>query len=159
MAPGGDRTQHLPVDQVKLDWTPPEGMDSQVAAEWRRFYSSALREYGTTPADYRAMYLAQLGRCYICQKARGKHPDDLIGRGGRRLAIDHNHALGNRREAVRGLLCSGGDKTCNRIIGWLPYAALRRACDYVLESPGQAVLKAVEEGLSDEQIQGMVLNP
>jgi len=108
-------------------WTPPEGMSPRVVAEWRAFYRKALDTYGVTPEAYRAVYLAQRGRCWICRKATGKHPDDPSGRGGRRLGIDHNHATG----AFRGLLCSGGDKTCNRIIGWLPAPALRRAADYL----------------------------
>lgn len=155
----GNRVPAGTLIRVRMDWEPPADMLPDVAAEWRRFYSSALRTFGVTPAEYRAMYLAQLGRCYICQKARGKHPDDPKGGGGRRLGIDHNHAFGSRREAVRGLLCSGGDRTCNRIIGWLDHAALRRAVTYVEESPAQSVLRALEDGLSDAEIQGMVLNP
>lgn len=108
-------------------WTPPDGMKPSVVKEWRAFYRAALDKYGITPERYRQLYLLQKGRCAICQKATGKHPDDPKGRGGRRLGIDHNHATG----AVRGLLCTGGDKTCNRIIGWLNAPALRRAADYL----------------------------
>lgn len=108
-------------------WTPPEGMADMVAREWRSFYRAALRTYGITPATYRDLYLAQMGRCAICQTATGKHPDDPKGRGGRRLGVDHNHVTG----AVRGLLCTGGDKTCNRIIGWLNAPALNRAAMYL----------------------------
>jgi hypothetical protein len=108
-------------------WTPPEGMDDQVAREWRSFYRAALKTYGTTPATYRDLYLAQKGRCAICRIATGKHPDDPKGRGGRRLGIDHNHIT----SVVRGLLCTGGDKTCNRIIGWLNAPALERAAMYL----------------------------
>lgn len=143
----------------RLDWNPPAGMPAPIVSDWRRFYRAAQRAYGIAPAEYRAMYLAQLGRCFICQKARGMHPDDPRGRGGRRLGIDHNHALGSRREAVRGLLCTGGDKTCNRTIGWLNHAALKRAVAYVEESPAQAVLRALEDGLDESDIQGMVLHP
>ena len=145
--------------RTKLDWAPPADMLPEVAADWRRFYQAALRAYGITPAQYRAIYLAQLGKCFICQKARGKHPDDPRGGGGRRLGVDHNHVLGNRIEAVRGLLCTGGDRTCNRIIGWLPHVALQRAVTYVEESPAQSVLHALAEGWTDEQVQGMVLHP
>lgn len=140
---------------MSLDWTPPAGMLPSVAEGWRAFYRQALKSYGVTPAQYRALYLAQLGRCYICQMARGKHPDDPKGTGTRRLGIDHNHVLGNRIEAVRGLLCTGGDRTCNRIIGWLPHAALRRAVTYVEESPAQAVFAALRDSLSDAEIQGL----
>ena len=108
-------------------WTPPAGMKPQLVAEWRAFYRSIMIRYNMTPARYRQLYLLQKGRCAICRTATGKHPDDPNGRGGRRLGVDHNHVTG----AVRGLLCTGGDKTCNRIIGWLNTPALRRAADYL----------------------------
>lgn len=110
-----------------LAWTPPEGMLPKVASEWRAFYRAALVRYDVTPKRYLQLYLLQRGRCWICRKATGKHPLDPKGRGGRRLGIDHNHTTG----VVRGLLCSGGDKTCNRIIGWLDAPALRRAAAYL----------------------------
>jgi hypothetical protein len=108
-------------------WTPPEGMRSHVVTEWRAFYRRALDNYDTTPEQYQWLYKIQKGRCWICRLAKGKHPDDPRGLGGRRLGIDHNHITGQ----VRGLLCTGGDKTCNRIIGWLSAPALRRAADYL----------------------------
>lgn len=125
-------------------WTPPEGMGSVAIASWRKFYRDALTNYGVTPLDYRAMYLAQQGRCFICRIAKGVHPDDPSAKGGRRLGIDHNHALGNRREAVRGLLCTGGDKTCNRIIGWLGYEGMRRGVEYMQTAPGQRALQVLD---------------
>jgi len=140
-------------------WTPPAGMLAPVAREWRTFYRHAFTTYGVTPQMYRGLYLAQLGRCYICQKARGKHPDDPKGTGARRLGIDHNHVLGFRPQAVRGLLCSGGDRTCNRIIGWLDQAALTRAVHFLEASPAQAVFAAIELGDPDSAIQGMVYHP
>jgi hypothetical protein len=114
-------------------WTPPEGMTPAVVAAWRAFYAKALDVYELTPADYRLLYVAQRGRCWICRTAKGIHPDDPKGRGGRRLGIDHNHATG----AVRGLLCTGGDKTCNRVIGWLNRAQLQRAVDYLDRPPAR----------------------
>lgn len=138
-------------------WIPPQGMHATVAGAWRTFYRHAYATYGITPAEYRALYLAQLGRCFICRTARGKHPDDPKGRGGRRLGVDHNHVLGERREAVRGLLCTGGDRTCNRIIGWLDHRSLVRAAEYVEQSPAQAVLRRLAEGYADdEHITGML---
>jgi hypothetical protein len=138
-------------------WTPPPGMPFELARSWRVFYAAALRDYGVTPAQYRALYLAQLGRCYICQVARGKHPDDPKGTGTRRLGIDHNHVLGNRIEAVRGLLCTGSlsADTCNRMIGRYDYRALQRAVDYVTGAPAQRVLALLAGGVSDARIQGV----
>lgn len=123
-------------------WTPPKGMAAKVVGEWRTFYSTALDTYGVTPKKYRDLYLIQRGRCWICRLASGKHPDDPRGRGGRRLGIDHNHGTG----LVRGLLCTGGDKTCNRIIGWLNAQALHRAADYLdgTWTPGLIYIKSGE---------------
>jgi hypothetical protein len=124
-------------------WTPPEGMPPPVVRAWRAFYRKAWETYGITPVQYRALYLAQLGRCYICQKAKGIHPDDPKGRGTRRLGVDHNHLIGNNIHAVRGLLCSGSmsANTCNRLIARYSYDALRRAVAYVEEPPAQALFR------------------
>lgn len=115
-------------------WTPPIGMTHEMRFQWAGFYRKALDLYGLTPDQYRDLYVAQKGRCWICRKAKGKNPDDPRGRGGRRLGVDHNHVTGQ----VRGLLCTGGDKTCNRIIGWLTAPALRRAAEYLegVKTPG-----------------------
>lgn len=108
-------------------WTPPEGMTALNVRAWRTFYRGALHLYGVTPAQYRFLYLIQKGRCAVCRVAKGIHPDDPKAGGTRRLGIDHNHITG----AVRGLLCTGGDKTCNRIIGWMNATQLRRAAAYL----------------------------
>src|SRR5690242_21783331 len=122
-------------------WTPPADMAKAVASGWRIFYRHVFTTYGLTPEEYRAIYLAQRGRCYVCRTAKGIHPDDPRGRGGRRLAVDHNHAVGYRREAVRALVCSGGDRTCNRILGWLKTPeAFARGAEVLTEAPAQSVL-------------------
>lgn len=141
---------------VSLDWTPPAGMTAPVViTSWRAFYRRALETYGITPAEYRALYLAQLGRCYICQTAKGIHPDDPKGRGMRRLGVDHNHLI-TGRASVRGLLCTGSlsANTCNRLIARYPIDALNRAVTYMREAPAQRVLAAVDAQVPDEQIQG-----
>jgi hypothetical protein len=123
---------------------------------WRAFYSRAMDVYGLTPAEYRLLYVAQKGRCWICRTARGVHPDDPKARGSRRLAVDHDHVTGT----VRGLLCSGGDKTCNRGIGWLTAPALRRAADYLESRAGQParVLTEVERQVELAAGVGVPLN-
>jgi len=144
-------------------WTPPAGMSSTVVSAWRTFYRRCLSGeagYTITPAQYRQLYVAQKGRCWICRKARGIHPDDPRGTGTRRLGVDHNHLTGQ----VRGLLCTGGDKTCNRIIGWLDHAALERAVGY-LERPPARVLAWIRDqeeranrggiGLDQESLDGL----
>lgn len=143
-----------------LDWTPPTGMLTPVAVGWRAFYRHVQATYGVSPKQYRAVYLAQLGRCYGCQTKRGMHPDDPHGRGAVRLAVDHNHALGNRIEAVRGLLCRTGDLSCNRILGAIKDRpeALERLSHLLRTAPAQAVFLAMQSGRTDAQIQGMVLH-
>jgi hypothetical protein len=133
----------------------------EVVREWRTFYRGIWNSYGVTPEEYRAIYLAQLGRCYGCQEKRGKHPDDPKGGGARRLAVDHNHALGYRKQAVRGLLCSTGDLSCNRIIGGLKDRpeALERLAHHLRTAPAQSVLAALAKGWPDDDIVGMVLHP
>lgn len=121
-------------DTLPLLWDPPAGMGQTVAKGWRAFYRAQLSGaagYTITPWEYRLLYIAQKGRCWICRKAKGIHPDDPLGRGSRRLGVDHNHTTGK----VRGLLCTGGDRTCNRIIGWLDAAALERAAAYMTRPP------------------------
>lgn len=143
-------------------WVPPKGMDSVKARQWRNFYRAILTKYGITPAEYRALYLAQRGRCFICRAAKGIHPDDPKAAGGRRLAVDHNHALGGTREAVRALVCSGGDKTCNRVLGWLRTPeAFQRGAEVLTEAPAQSVLaylqtEAGKDKLADAFVTGML---
>jgi hypothetical protein len=122
-------------------WEPPAGMHPDVVAGWRAFYRAEWDKYGVTPAFYRQMYLAQSGRCYICRRAKGINPDDPNGRGTRRLGVDHNHAMGNRIEAVRGLLCTGSlnANTCNRLIARYDAYALERAAKLLLDPPAQTL--------------------
>jgi hypothetical protein len=138
-------------------WEPSLGMEPAVARQWEAFYRALWRGDGkagkyepVSPQLYRDLYVAQHGCCYICRKAKGKNPDDPKGRGGRRLAVDHNHTTGR----VRGLLCSGGDRTCNRIIGWLSPEALRRAVTYVETEPAQGVIQARQEMLGISAVTG-----
>lgn len=127
-----------------MEWTPPDGMLPHVARAWREFYrkaSSGVAGYTATPEMYVGLYKAQLGRCFICQVARGIHPEDPKGRGSQRLGWDHNHATG----AVRGLLCTKGVWSCNRIVGRFRdnAAAFKRGAQY-LETPPAYVFTRVE---------------
>jgi hypothetical protein len=106
-----------------------------VNASWKRYFADILKKYGLTEAEYRALYKAQGGRCYICQEATGKS---------RRLAVDHNHLTGE----VRGLLCSGSlnANTCNRLIALYKRPALERAVEYTRNPPARAILKEMRGG-------------
>lgn len=140
-------------------WTPPPGMLRSVVIAWRAFYRRGLSGeagYTITPAQYRSLYVAQKGRCWICRKARGIHPDDPKGGGSRRLGVDHDHRTGE----VRGLLCSGGDKTCNRIIGWLNSDALDRAAAYLCWRGAQParVLAELDAQVASAEAEGVQLS-
>lgn len=123
-----------------LHWEPPAGMLAPVAASWRAFYRAALVTYNVTPYEYRLLYIAQKGRCWICRKAKGVHPDDPKGLGGRRLGIDHDHLTGE----IRGILCTGSlsANTCNRLIARYSREALRRAADYLTDPPARVLAEA-----------------
>ena len=123
-----------------LDWEPPVGMLPEVRAAWRQFYrqaASGASGYTITPYEYRLLYIAQKGRCWICRVAKGIHPDDPKGGGSRRLGVDHDHLTGQ----VRGLLCTGSKdpKTCNQLIEWYTKDALQRAADYMTDPPAQVI--------------------
>lgn len=130
-----------------------------MVASWRAFYRRAADVYHITPAQYRLLYVGQKGRCWICRKVKGIHPDDPKGRGTRRLGIDHNHATG----AVRGLLCTYGDKSCNRVIGWLDRAGLMRAVGYLDTPPAILIAQALQvarsqgEGMSQDELDAVVV--
>lgn len=122
---------------VALNWTPPAGMLPSVASAWRAFYRAALLTYHVTPYEYRLLYVAQKGRCWICRTAKGIHPDDPKGSGTRRLGVDHDHLTGE----VRGLLCTGSlsANTCNRLIARYSPQALQRAADYMHQPPARVL--------------------
>lgn len=137
-------------------WEPPSGMQPEVIKAWRSFYGAIRLNYGMTPRFYRALYLAQLGRCYICRIAKGIHPDDPNGRGSRRLGVDHNHAIGNKIEAVRALVCTGSlnANTCNRLIARYSAGQLQRAIDVLAGAPAQRLYAADARRLSDDELTG-----
>ena len=105
--------------------------DRKVAAHDRKVQVT----YGLNPGEYDALYRAQGGRCYICQRAKGT--------GRRKLAVDHDHRTGE----VRGLLCS----TCNQFIGQVRDnpAAGERLAEYLRNPPARAVLR---NDLDDEPV-------
>jgi hypothetical protein len=113
------------------------------ARAWREFFrkaASGAAGYTATWEEYVILYRAQFGRCYICQRSRGINPDDPRARGSQRLGWDHNHATG----AIRGLLCTKGERSCNRIVGTFRDnpMAFARGVRY-LQSPPALVLRQV----------------
>ncbi len=61
-----------------------------------------LRNYGVSAEQYRALWIAQQGECYLCGSKTGWT--------GRLLGVDHNHETGE----VRALLCN----RCNRQLAY-----------------------------------------
>lgn len=141
-------------------WTPPEDMLPHVVRSWHAFYRDVYLKYGVTPQFYRALYLAQSGRCFICRVAKGIHPYDPKGRGSRRLGVDHNHAIGPRIEAVRALVCTGSlsADTCNRLIARYDTAALMRAIEVLQQPPAQRLRRDMKiiHNPSDAEITGLL---
>lgn len=92
-----------------------------------------LATYGITGEEYWALYEAQDRVCYICQRANGSS---------RRLSVDHDHALGNGRDSVRGLLC----RPCNTMLGHArdEESFFYRAGQYLAYPPARAVLERKE---------------
>lgn len=85
--------------------------------------------YGISPEDYRALFVAQQGRCYICQRLpRSK-----------RLAVDHDHMTGE----VRGLLCADDERGCNHaILGNIRDLAMaKRIVAYLEHPPAERILR------------------
>lgn len=134
------------------DWTPPEGMAVKHVTAWRNFFRKAASgEAGYTAGweDYVILYRAQLGRCFICQRARGINPDDPQARGSQRLGWDHNHSTG----LIRGLLCTRGERSCNRIVGNFrdDPDAFARGARYLKSPPSLVLLQAVSAGATLDQ--------
>jgi hypothetical protein len=107
----------------------------RTAESWKRFFRDIEATYGLTELEYRVLYRAQGGRCYVCRRASGKS---------RRLGVDHNHLTGE----VRGLVCTGSlsANTCNRVIAYYNRDQLLRAAAMLSDPPpARAVLEDLRE--------------
>lgn len=89
---------------------------------------SILHRYGMTKDQYKELYEAQGGCCYICQRATGAR---------KKLAVDHDHVTGY----VRGLLCG----PCNSLLAHArdEPTMLFRAAEYLLEPPAHEIIGKV----------------
>lgn len=93
--------------------------------------------YGLKPSHYGQMYLAQGGKCAICQRATGAT---------RKLSVDHDHKTG----LVRGLLC----RPCNDLLGHIrdDVGAARRIVAYLIEPPARQLgIEAIHEDNRKEE--------
>lgn len=103
------------------------------------FLQHVERTYGVSPAEYRALYRAQGGRCYVCRIATGPTKENPKAR---HLGVDHDHLTGE----VRGLVCTGSRSamTCNRLIAIFGRAQLLRAAAMLSDPPpARAVLSVM----------------
>jgi Recombination endonuclease VII len=102
--------------------------------------------YGITLEEYAELWVFQGGKCAICGTPL-QAPNEIGKPGfgkGVRVEVDHDHAKGLKpRQAVRGLLCGGRWKGCNRKIGggldnvgWL-----RQVMNYLEQPPAQAFIR------------------
>lgn len=101
-----------------------------------QYLAGLQRKYGLSADEYRALYYAQGGKCYVCRKASGK---------ARRLGVDHDHVTGE----VRGLVCTGSINamTCNRLIAIYGREQLLRAAAMLSDPPpARAVLQKMRLG-------------
>jgi hypothetical protein len=116
----------------------PKATAAQQDARIKRYLAEAFRKYGITETQFRALWAAQGGRCYICQRPfKSKLP-----------AIDHDHET----QFVRGLLCGGSfdAKTCNRLIGFHSADNLERAAQYMRNPPAFAVIGRIRPGTMEK---------
>lgn len=105
------------------------------AVSARRHESHIEATYGITGEEYARLYLAQGGRCFVCQRASGA---------AKRLAVDHDHTLGcghdpkvGCRNCIRALCCG----PCNNVVlGRYGVEALARAIQVIIDPPAQKVL-------------------
>lgn len=101
-----------------------------------QYLATLQRKYGITSDEYRALYYAQGGACYVCRKATGRT---------RRLGVDHDHLTGE----VRGLVCTGSISamTCNRLIAIYGREQLLRAVAMLSDPPpARAILARMRSG-------------
>lgn len=103
----------------------------------REFLQHVQRTYGLAPEEYRALYRAQGGVCYVCRIATGptkKNPK------ARHLGVDHDHLTGE----VRGLVCTGSRTamTCNRLIAIFGRAQLLRGAAMLSDPPPARLILA-----------------
>lgn len=89
-----------------------------------QYLAGLQKKYGITPDEYRALYYAQGGKCYVCRVADGST---------RRLGVDHDHVTGE----VRMLCCTGSlsANTCNRLVAKYNREQLLRAAAVLSDPP------------------------
>ncbi len=102
------------------------------------------RLYGISLEEYVALWKRQDGKCAICGIPLDANTVGKPGwHEGVRIEVDHEHNKNKPiRQTVRGLLCGGRWKGCNRRIGHMDdLAFLEKVVIYIKNPPAQQVLK------------------
>lgn len=96
--------------------------------------------YGITPEQYRLLYEAQGGRCYVCRTATGAR---------KRLAVDHDHVLAAQHdhptihgcpECIRGLACGWCNRDVLGRLGGNPQT-YRALAEHLADPPARRLLR------------------
>jgi hypothetical protein len=104
--------------------------------------------YGITSEEYQKLWNLQEGKCAICETTL--QPLNEIGKpgwgNGVRVEVDHDHDEGlTPRQAVRGLLCGGRWKGCNRRLGKIDNLQwLKKVIEYLEKPPAQILINSLE---------------
>lgn len=110
-------------------------------------HKSLLRNYGWTLEEVIALWEYQHRKCAVCGD-----PLELIPKGGPgwsvgvRTEVDHEHVEGPKRTTVRGLLCGGRWKGCNRKLGHIDNITwLEKIIEYLKNPPARKLLSEVKK--------------
>ena len=102
------------------------------------------REYGITLQDFFDLYDYQKGKCAVCGEVLGDiRPGSPGWDNGVRIEVDHEHDTDlPLKETVRGLLCGGRWKGCNRKLGRIDKGNwLKQASDYIADPPARRMFR------------------
>jgi hypothetical protein len=112
---------------------------------------SLLREYGITLEEFEQLWRFQEGKCALCKK-----PISLFSKGAPgwnfadlRPEVDHDHdaAITNKKDSVRGILCGGKWAGCNRRLGNIDNIEwLEAVVAYLKNPPAQELFR--QKGLA-----------
>jgi len=95
-----------------------ENRDAHIAATRA---NQLKRKHGLTPEAWISLYIAQQGRCYLCELPFGEHRDP---------DVEHDHR------------CCGQDASCNFCRRGLSCNPCNRLISYAADDPGRLILIA-----------------
>ena len=113
----------------------------------RRNYTDARAKYlktkyGISKGEYEELLSFQKGQCAICGRSFKHAIAPVIPN------IDHDHKEKSKRKSIRGLLCGGRMRGCNRRLGFIEsfnsVGAIKwmaAAIEYLKNPPAKSVLR------------------